>query len=92
MANQSHSGVRGVPWSRCQRCGCDTPTDKLVRQTGKSGAAGLLVCTINGCFDTPWPNEFRPEIIQAALENSPDEMQVADILRTPPNPMEETIP
>jgi hypothetical protein len=92
LANQAHSGIRGVPWSRCQRCGQDTPTDKLVIQTGKSPAAGLRVCTLNGCFDDPFPNEYRDEIIKAALENSPDEMQVADILKSPPNSADEFIP
>lgn len=31
-------------------------------------------------------------MIQAALENSPDEMQVADILRIPPDSADEIIP
>jgi len=59
-------------------------------QTGKARGAGLIVC--KDCLDVPWPTQFRPEIIQAALENSPEEMQVADILRTPPNPNEEGFP
>jgi hypothetical protein len=91
VANQAHSGIRGVPWSRCQRCGEDTPTDQLRLQTGPSHG-GIRVCTINGCFDEPYPNEYRNEIIQSRLENSPDEMQLADILRTPPDPEDETIP
>ena len=92
MANQSHSGIRGVPWSRCQRCGCDTPTDKLVIQPGKGRGAGLRVCIINGCLDDPFPQQYREEMIKQALENTPDEMGIADILKTPPNPADEIIP
>lgn len=91
MANQSHSGIRGVPWSRCGRCRCDTPTDKLVIQPGRGAYAGLPVCTLNGCLDDPFPVEFRDEIIQQALENSPEEMALADILKSPPSAEDSTI-
>lgn len=83
MPNQSHSGIRGIPWSRCQRCGFDYPTDKLVRQTGGK-FAGLIVCR-EKCLDNTLVDQ-RQAIIQQVLENSPEEMQVADILRNPPEP------
>ena len=73
--NQNHSGWRGVPWHRCDRCGQDTPTSLLVRQRG------LILCTVNGCIDNPliWN---RPGIIQNQLAFGADqEMAVAEILK-----------
>lgn len=90
MPNQAHSGARGVPWSRCMRCGFDYPTDQLVIQPGIRHG-GIIVC-IEKCADKPYPQEYRDEIIQQNLESTPEEMQVADILRTPPNPDNEIIP
>jgi hypothetical protein len=90
MANQAHSGIRGIPWSRCARCGVDTPTDRLVIQPGKGRGAGLPVCTINGCLNETYPYEVRDDLIQLALENTPEEMEVAEILKSPP-PAEDSI-
>lgn len=74
MANRSRSGWRGIPWHRCDRCGCDTPTSCLVRQRGK------ILCTLNDCVDNPliWN---RPGIIAENLNfGSDDEMAPAPIL------------
>jgi hypothetical protein len=71
----SHTGFRGIPWHRCDRCGCDTPTNLLRRQRG------LILCLPNGCFDDPtiWN---RPGMIQSNLAFGQDtEMAVADILK-----------
>lgn len=83
MPNQSHSGIRGVPWSRCQRCGFDYPTDQLIRQNGGKWN-GLIVCK-EKCLDNITV-ERREYVIKELLSQTPDEMQVADILRRPPDP------
>jgi hypothetical protein len=65
VANQAHSGLQGVPWHRCQRCGCDTRTSHLTWQLG------LLLCSDHGCIDDLSIN-YRPSIINAALASGPD--------------------
>jgi hypothetical protein len=72
MPSQSRSGFHGDPWYRCNRCGCDYPTSKLVRQKG------LILC--KGCTDNPasWDRDAQ---IANVIENAPDEMQVAEILK-----------
>lgn len=67
MANQSHSGIQGSPWGRCQRCGCDTRFVNLVRQNG------LLVCYTNNCVDNTLV-ERRPRLISEVLQSG-QEMQ-----------------
>lgn len=74
MANRAHSGIRGVPWHICDRCACDTPTDKLVKQEG------LFLCTLNGCLDN-LELKRRDQTIQYQLNDQPIEMEVADILK-----------
>ncbi len=44
MPSQRHSGKRGVPWSRCDRCKFDYPLDRLMMQDG------LLLC-LEKCID-----------------------------------------
>ena len=63
MPNQAHSGIHGIPWGRCDRCGLDFPLDRLVRQRG------LLLCTERNCWDNPiaWNRE---RIIEDVLETS----------------------
>ena len=38
MPSQRHSGLRGVSWSKCDRCKFDFPLDQLQMQDG------LLLC------------------------------------------------
>jgi len=61
MPNQAYSGIHGIPWGRCDRCGLDFPLSRLVRQRG------ILVCTERDCWDNPiaWNRE---RIIQDNLE------------------------
>lgn len=77
MPNQAHSGIHGIPWHRCDRCGCEFPTSQLRRQRG------LILCSSHGCTDDPliWQ---RPRLIQDTLAQSADqEMAVAEILKQP---------
>ena len=46
MPMQSRSGLRGIPWSSCDRCGYQYPLDKLVMQNG------LLLCVVKCLDDT----------------------------------------
>lgn len=72
MPNQSHSGMLGIPWFRCQMCGKDFRTSELRWQNG------LLVCM------TDWDNPIawnRPILIQEVLQESPQEMEVAEVLK-----------
>ena len=73
MANQAHSGIQGIPWHRCQRCGTDQRTGDLVRQNG------LLVCRTLDCADDRLV-ERRARVIMEKLRSS-QEMQPAEILR-----------
>lgn len=74
MPTQNHSGIRGVPWKRCDRCGRDFPIDRLVKQRG------LLLC-IDSCWDNPIMFE-REEIIQDVLEfGSTTELEPVDVLK-----------
>ena len=69
----AHSSIMGDPWHRCQRCDCETRVSQLVWQNG------LLLCT--SCYDNPdaWT---RDAVIQEVLaEGSPEEAQVAEILK-----------
>jgi hypothetical protein len=75
MANQSHSGIIGDPWLRCQRCGVDTRQSRLVPQKG------LLVCIDNGCVDDLLI-EQRPTIIEQVLSSGPD-APPAEVLQEP---------
>ncbi len=74
MANQAHSGIQGVPWHRCSRCGTDQRVSDLVRQNGQ------LRCRSYDCVDNRLV-ERRPRIISEVLSGSSEEMQPADILR-----------
>lgn len=65
MPNQAHSGIQGVPWYHCQRCGCDFRTSDLKPQKG------LLLCTQNGCYDDLLVEE-RSNMIQQVLSSGPD--------------------
>lgn len=65
MANQAHSGMIGIPWHRCQRCGTDQRTSDLKPQKG------LLVCRTNDCVDNLLVEE-RSNMIQQVLSSGPD--------------------
>ena len=81
MPNQSHSGIRGIPWHSCDVCGWDYPTSQLQRQPGLK--RGLLVCP--KCWDDPL-SFYRDIIIQDVLsQNADEEMEVAPILKEPIN-------
>lgn len=73
MPMQSHSGLTGDPWHTCDRCGFKYHVSQLVRQ------GGLILCT-EKCIDQ---SDDRESVIRSILESSPDEMDVADILKTP---------
>ena len=79
----AHSAIIGDPWHRCQRCDCETRVSKLQWQNG------ILIC--QECVDNPqaW---LRDSLIQDALTNSPEEAQVAEILRGGTNEPEPQIP
>jgi hypothetical protein len=79
MPNQCHSGIHGVPWHRCDVCGWDWPTSKLVRQPGLR--RGILACP--NCLDNPL-TFYRDIIIQDNLtQSADDEASVAPILKEP---------
>jgi hypothetical protein len=73
LPSQSHSGIRGVPWSRCDRCGYDYPVDKLAKQNG------LILC-VEKCIDKTLVWE-RDAIIAAKLQNIEEEPKIASILK-----------
>ena len=62
MANQAHSGIQGLPWHICQRCGTDQRLANLVRQNG------ILVCVTNDCADNRLI-ERRPRMITEKLRS-----------------------
>ncbi len=69
-------GIHGTPWHRCDRCGQDYPTSRLVRQRG------LILC-IDKCVDNLLIFQ-RDKLIHDNLNQSAqNEMQVADILKQP---------
>ena len=78
MPSQARSGIRGVPWSRCDRCGVDYPLDRLTMQNG------LLLCGQD--FDTPFMF-YRDEVVAENLsEGAEHEMEnVTSIKREEPN-------
>jgi hypothetical protein len=69
-------GLRGVPWSRCDRSGEDWPLDSLTMQNG------LLLCP--NCVDDPimW---YRPAIVAENVSYPTDEVPniTAEIRREP---------
>lgn len=65
MPNQAHSGIIGVPWHRCSRCGTDQRTSDLKPQKG------LLVCRTYDCVDNLLVEE-RSSMIQQVLSSGPD--------------------
>lgn len=73
MPSQSHSGIHGTPWHRCDRCGYDYPVDKLARQRG------LILC-VEKCIDKTdvWS---RDAIISQVLQSSDEEPATASILK-----------
>lgn len=74
MPMMSHSGLHGIPWSHCDRCGYQYRMTELVLQRG------LLVCVIK-CTDNPiaWD---RASIIRDILEfGAVTEMQIPELLR-----------
>jgi hypothetical protein len=73
MPMQSGSGLHGVPWHTCDRCGYKYPVSQLTRQNG------LIVCTVK-CVDQI---DDRDSVIRSVLADSPNEMDVAEILKTP---------
>lgn len=77
MPNQSHSGIYGIPWHRCDRCGCEFRITELTPQRG------LLLCRLNGCYDNPetWN---RDVLIQGVLTNNIEqELEFPDLLGVP---------
>ncbi len=75
MPRQGGSGINGIPWARCDRCGLDHPISLLVKQQG------LLLCIDHDCYDNPIMFE-RERIIADILEFGQDtEMQPLDILK-----------
>jgi hypothetical protein len=75
VPNQSHSAIVGVPWYRCQRCGCDVRVYDLVRQNG------LLVCKVYGCADNRMIERRSRVIMEELKPQGNQEMQPAMILR-----------
>lgn len=59
-------GIRGDPWSRCDRCGCDYRLSELSMQNGQ------LLCRSD--FDNP-EAFHRDETIAQVISSSPDEMR-----------------
>ncbi len=75
MPNQCNSAITGVPWFRCQRCGCDVRVNDLVRQNGQ------LVCKIYGCADNRMIERRSRVIMEKLKPGFSQEMQPAMILR-----------
>ena len=73
MPNQAHSGVVGIQWHRCDRCGTDQRVSDLVRQQG------FLVCKTYNCVDNTLVNK-RPQLIQQVLDSGEPEPALANIL------------
>lgn len=73
MPRQSHSGIHGVPWHRCDRCGYDYPVDKLTLQHGR------ILCTVKCVDDTT--NENREAVIAQVLASNEEEPKLAEILK-----------
>jgi recombinational DNA repair protein (RecF pathway) len=76
MPMQSHSGIHGIPWHRCDRCGFDYPVSQLSRQDG------LILC--HKCHDNPIAtigNDGRHAIIAQRLQSDVEEPALAEILK-----------
>ena len=70
----SHSGLHGLPWARCDRCGYQDRMTELVLQRG------LLLCIFK-CVDNPLAWD-RVSIIRDILEfGATEEMQVPELLK-----------
>jgi hypothetical protein len=70
-------GLRGIPWSRCDRCGLDYPLDMLSMQNG------LLLDS--KCLDDPimW---YRPAIQAEHIQYPPEEVpNITGQVRRQPN-------
>lgn len=67
MPGQSGSGIRGIPWARCDRCGWDYPLDKLVMQNG------LLLCQTK-CYDDPLIFT-RDQVMEEVISEGGDEAE-----------------
>ena len=72
MPELAHSGLTGNPWHRCDRCGVEFRVSQLRWQNG------LLICQDD--YDDPLAWE-RAQIITDVLTDSPNEMQVAEVLK-----------
>ena len=62
MPWQANSGIRGDPWSHCDRCGWQYRLSQLTTQNG------LLLC-LTKCYDNP-TKMLRNEFIADILGNS----------------------
>lgn len=65
MPSQSHSGITGTPWHRCDRCGTDQRVSDLIRQQG------LLVCRTFDCIDNE-SIRYRDRIKAEVIGSGPD--------------------
>lgn len=85
--NQSHSGWRGDPWHRCDRCGQDTPVSKL-RKVNTLFQGVLILCTVNDCIDK---DIDRDRIKSFVLSQPTDELKPVPLLTNPPPPRTDLI-
>lgn len=79
MPSQSRSGVRGVPWSRCDMCGYDYPLDRMQMQ------GGILRC-VEKCVDSTGSLAFaikeRDDKISMVLGQGTDAPNMTAIKRS----------
>lgn len=66
-------GITGDPWHRCQRCDCETRCSRLSWQNG------LLLCP--ECIDNPYAWTRDSLIADILGDGSPEEAQVAEVLK-----------
>jgi hypothetical protein len=82
MPNQAHSGIRGDPWHRCDRCGKDYRVSSLRKVTTLMHGT-LILCSAT-CIDEEID---RDAIIERFLLTQPQDAQPAEILRQPAPPL-----
>lgn len=77
MPMQSGSGIRGVPWSRCDRCGAQYPLDQLQMQNG------LLLCKHD--YDKPAMFTRDQRVAEFLANAGPDAQNETSKRRQEPN-------
>lgn len=82
MPAQSHSGIRGIPWSFCDRCGFQYPLDKLQMQDG------LLLCIVK-CVDATTMLTRDQRVADFLANMGPEAENETGKVRSEPNEVRE---